>query len=120
MHIVAYCTNSTQNIGNMTVEEFKEFVKSGRPIDTPEAIEVLNSQNDEARKITAKLNSSYHTLDEIRAILSELFGYKVPDNFRVFPPFYTDFGRNIHATMCLSTHAVSFKTKAAFGWVTVA
>ena len=80
----------------MTIEEFKKFVETGRPIDTPEAIEVLNRQNDEARKITARLNSSYHSLDEIRAILSELFGYKVPDSFRVFPPFYTDFGRNIH------------------------
>lgn len=35
-------------------------------------------------------------MEEIREILSELFGYKVPDSFRVFPPFYTDFGRNIH------------------------
>lgn len=80
----------------MKIEEFIEFVKTGQPIDTPEAIEVLNSQNEEARKITSKLNNSYHTLEEIRDILSELFGYKVPDNLRVFPPFYTDFGRNIH------------------------
>ena len=47
----------------MTIEEFKEFVKSGRPIDTPEAIKVLNKQNDEARKITAKLNGSYHPME---------------------------------------------------------
>lgn len=79
----------------MTIEEFKEYVKSGRPIDTAETIDVLNIQNEEARKLTTKLNNSYHTLEEIREILSELFGYKVPDNFRVFPPFYTDFGRNI-------------------------
>lgn len=80
----------------MTIEEFKEFVKTGKPLDTPEAIEVLNSQNAEARKITARLNNSYHDMDEIREIMSELLGYKVPDDFRVFPPFYTDFGRNIH------------------------
>ena len=54
----------------MTVEEFKEFVKTGQPIDTPEAIEVLNRQNDEARKITSKLNNCYHPLQEIRDILS--------------------------------------------------
>ena len=80
----------------MTVEEFKEYVKTGKPLDTPEAIEVLNNQNEEARKITCRLNNSYHSMEEIREILSELFGYKVPDNFRVFPPFYTDFGKNIH------------------------
>ena len=27
---------------------------------------------------------------------SELFGYRVDGTFRIFPPFYTDFGRNIH------------------------
>lgn len=31
----------------------------------------------------------------MRAFLSELFGRPVPDSFRVFPPFYTDFGKNI-------------------------
>ena len=80
----------------MTIEEFKEFVKTGHPIDMLEAVEVLHRQNEEARKLTSKLNNGYHTLEEIRGILSELFGYKVPENFRVFPPFYTDFGRNIH------------------------
>ena len=80
----------------MTVEEFKEYVKTGQPLDTPEIFEVLNNQSDEARKITFKLNGSYHSMEEIRALISELFGYKVPETLRVFPPFYTDFGRNIH------------------------
>ena len=80
----------------MTIEEFKEFVKDGHPIDTPKAIEVLNRQNEEARKITFRLNNAYHNMDEIKELLSELFGYKVPESLRVFPPFYTDFGRNIH------------------------
>ena len=80
----------------MTIEEFKEYVKTGKPLDTPEIFEVLNRQSDEARKITFQLNGSYHPMAEIRELLSELFGYKVPENLRVFPPFYTDFGRNIH------------------------
>lgn len=80
----------------MTIEEFKEYVKSGKPLDTPEIIDVLNRQSDEARKITFKLNGSYHTMEEIRELISELFGYKVPATFRVFPPLYTDFGKNIH------------------------
>ena len=80
----------------MTIEEFKEYVKTGKPLDTPEIFEVLNRQSDEARKITFRLNGSYHSMDEIRELLSELFGYKVPETLRVFPPFYTDFGRNIH------------------------
>ena len=80
----------------MTIEAFKEYVKTGKPLDTPEIFELLNRQSDEARKFTFRLNGSYHSMHEIREMLSELFGYIVPDNLRVFPPFYTDFGRNIH------------------------
>ncbi|HAD57512.1 MAG TPA: acetyltransferase, partial [Alistipes sp.] len=36
-----------------------------------------------------------HTPDEVRGLLSELFGYEVPESLRLFPPFYTDFGGNI-------------------------
>lgn len=79
----------------MTIEEFKDFVKERKPLDSPECWRILNEANDEARKLTCKLNNSYHPMDEIREIMSELFGYKVPDSFRVFPPFYTDFGKNI-------------------------
>lgn len=79
----------------MTLEEFKEFVKLRKPLDTPECWRILNEANDDARKITCRLNNEYHTQDEIREIMSALFGYKVPDTFRVFPPFNTDFGKNI-------------------------
>lgn len=79
----------------MTIEEFKDYAATGKPFDTEELFEVLNRQNDEARKITCQLNGSYHTMDEIRHLMSELLGYTVPASLRVFPPFYTDFGRNI-------------------------
>ena len=79
----------------MTIEEFKEFVKGRKPLDSAECWRILNEENEKARKITCKLNNSYHSMEEIRDIISELFGYRVPDSFRVFPPFYTDFGKNI-------------------------
>lgn len=78
----------------MSIEDFKKFVELRLPLDTPECWRILNETNDEARKITCRLNNEYHTQDEIREIMSELFGYKVPDTFRVFPPFNTDFGKN--------------------------
>ncbi|MCH5237902.1 MAG: sugar O-acetyltransferase [Muribaculaceae bacterium] len=80
----------------MTIDEFKEYVKTGKPLASPEIFEVLNRQSDEARKITFRLNGAYHSMEEIRNLLSELFGYRVPDSLRVFPPFYSDFGRNIN------------------------
>ena len=80
----------------MTLEEFLEVANAGRPLDTEEIHRFMDEASNEARRLTFRLNSAYHTPDEVRALLSELFGYKVPDTFRVFPPFYTDFGRNIH------------------------
>ena len=55
----------------------------------------MNRMSDEARRITFELNNTYHTQDEVRALLSRLFGKPVDSSFRVFPPFYTDFGKNI-------------------------
>lgn len=49
----------------------------------------------EAIKITMEMNSSYHTPEELREIMERLIGKQVDDTFRLFPPFYTDFGKNI-------------------------
>lgn len=51
--------------------------------------------SNEAMRITCELNASYHTPDEIRVLFSELTGRLIPDSFFMFPPFYTDCGRNI-------------------------
>ena len=49
----------------------------------------------EAVRIGMELNGKYHTPEEIREIMGRLTGRKVDDSFRMFPPFYTDFGKNI-------------------------
>lgn len=79
----------------MTVEEFKEYVKERKPLDSEEIHLFMDKMSGEARRITFRLNAEYHEPEEVRALLSELFGYTVPATFRVFPPFYTDFGKNI-------------------------
>lgn len=48
----------------------------------------------EAIKITMTLNNQYHTPEEIIEIMSELTGKEIDSTFRMFPPFYTDFGKN--------------------------
>ena len=80
----------------MTLEEFKDFVKTGKPLDTEEIHQFMDKMGGEARKITFRLNSAYHTPEEIRDILSELFGKAVPGNqghlvraFRESCPFHT-------------------------------
>lgn len=61
-----------------------------------DAAEACNYYSREAQKITCELNYKYHEFDEIRELFSKLIGKKVDDEFRVFPPFHTDFGKNIH------------------------
>lgn len=54
-----------------------------------------NELFQEAVRIGMELNMQYHTPEEIREIMGRLIGKKVDDSFRMFPPFYTDFGKNI-------------------------
>lgn len=79
----------------MTANDFKEYVKTGQALNTEEIHRFMDEMSNEARRITFRLNSAYHTPEEIRELLSEQFGYEVPQSLRVFPPFYTDFGKHI-------------------------
>ena len=81
---------------DMTTQEFNaqlqrdNHIAAGSP-----AHEFMHKAADEARKTTALINGAYHTDEELRALMSRLVGYKVDDGFRLFPPVYTDFGKNI-------------------------
>ena len=79
----------------MTVSDFLEYVKKHPLLSTEEIQLFMNEMSDEARRITFEINTSYHTQDELRALFSKLLGKEVDPTFRVFPPFYTDFGKNI-------------------------
>ncbi len=50
----------------------------------------------EAQRVTAELNTGYHTAGQLRALFSRLTGEEADESFSLFPPFYTDFGKNIH------------------------
>ena len=50
----------------MTLDNFLEHVKEGRPLDTPEISRFMDEMSDEARRITFELNGSYHTQEELR------------------------------------------------------
>lgn len=58
----------------MELNVFLAHVAMRKPLDTPEIMELLNRMSDEARRITFELNGSYHTMEEIRALMSRLFG----------------------------------------------
>ena len=79
----------------MILNDFLQVIRTRGPLNTLEIHRFMDEMSNEARRITFELNGSYHTSDEVRALLSRLFGYKVDPTLRVFPPFYTDFGKNI-------------------------
>ena len=79
----------------MTIESFKAYVKARKALNTEDIHHFMDDMSNEARRIAFRLNTAYHVPDKVRELLSELFGYSVPQPLRVFPPFYTDFGKNI-------------------------
>lgn len=57
---------------------------------------LAQTMSQRALMIQAKLNGFYHEPEDVARIFSWLIGEKVPEGFCLFPPFYTDFGANIH------------------------
>lgn len=81
----------------MTTETFIEMMNSGEEILCgSEAHRYMGRLSQEAMKITARINSGYHEPEEIRELFSLLTCRKVDESFGMFPPFYTDCGKNIH------------------------
>ena len=79
----------------MTITEYKDYIASGQKVEAgSEAHLLMHWASSEAQKITVKLNNEFHEPKEIRSLLSELWGTDVPDSVGMFPPFYTDFGKN--------------------------
>lgn len=62
----------------------------------PEVSSYAKALYQEAIRITMEINTKYHAPEELRLLMSELIGQKVDDSFRLFPPFYSDFAKNIH------------------------
>lgn len=78
----------------MTAEEMIKRFRENAEIDNEKEL-TASDLFQEAIKITMEMNNSYHTPEELREIMSRLTGKKIDDTFRLFPPFYTDFGKNI-------------------------
>jgi len=81
----------------LKLEELLKIFNEGTALEMDEdAALACNYFSQEAQKITCEINYKYHDFDEIRELFSELIGEHVSDDFRLFPPFTTDFGKNIH------------------------
>lgn len=80
----------------MNLEQFLDVMNSGQTVKAnSEAHLFMHAASQEALRLTAELNGRYHTPEEILTIMEQLTGRPVDPSFRVFPPFYTDCGKNI-------------------------
>lgn len=76
--------------------EFKELMqKQTYIIANSKMHQHMHEASEQARKITTQINNIYHTQEELRNLFSELIVKNVDETFGLFPPFYTDYGRNI-------------------------
>lgn len=71
------------------IQEKKEIVAGSKEHQDMIAL------SQKAMKITTKLNSRYHSPRRIQKMISKITFKPVDSSFCLFPPFYTDFGKNI-------------------------
>jgi len=79
-----------------TFKDFSEYIKDGNVIIYRSDIyNYMNKTSGLAIEKTASLNTGYHSHEEICNILSDITGKEVDESVSLFPPFNTDFGKNI-------------------------
>ncbi|MBR3262460.1 MAG: sugar O-acetyltransferase [Lachnospiraceae bacterium] len=80
----------------MDLNELLQHFNQGDTVgEDPEVIELMRYYSRQAQKITMEINTKYHEPEELAELFSQLIGKPVGEMFGLFPPFYTDFGKNI-------------------------
>ena len=81
----------------MTNAEFiKAMNESAHTKCGGEAHRKMHQLSQEALRITSEINSTYHEPNELRRLMEQLIGQRLDERFGLFPPFFTDCGKNIH------------------------
>lgn len=81
----------------MDLNDFLKYMETQQVVNgDSEVCKLFHEYSQEALQITMELNNKYHTPEEIVKIFSKLTSKEVDKSFRMFPPFYTDCGKNIN------------------------
>ena len=71
-----------------------ERMRSGKRITETDAdFPRLCEEVEKTRQLVGELNTGYHSPDEVRALLERIWGQPLDHSVRMFPPFYTAFGK---------------------------
>lgn len=80
----------------MELNDFLMHMDNGKEVIAgSEAHRCMCRLSQEAIRLTTELNNNYHTGEEIVSLMSKITGQQVDDSFSLFPPFYTDCGKNL-------------------------
>lgn len=81
----------------MELKEFLDLVaRQELLVAGSDAHQFMHAAASRALEITTRLNASGGDPDQTRALLGELIGQQLPESVALFPPFHSEFGRNIH------------------------
>lgn len=81
----------------MTPQEYNDYIAiHGTVIADSQEHQFMHAASQEAIRITTEINNSYHTPEELRGLLSELTGSEIDNSVGLFPPVYSDYGKNLH------------------------
>lgn len=71
-----------------------ERMRSGNRIsETASDFPRLCEEIEHTKRLVGELNTGYHSPDEVRALLERIWGQSLDASVRMFPPFYTAFGK---------------------------
>lgn len=80
----------------MELQDFLDHVNRGAVIQGgSEQHQFMFGAAQQALRIVAEINTGYRTPEEVRALLTRLTGRAVHESVTVFPPFYSEFGKNL-------------------------
>lgn len=80
----------------MDLNEFLTYLNSGKEVTAKSDIHIyMTYLAEEARKLSYELNNKYNPPEKVQELFFNLINKPIDKTFRLFPPFYTDCGKNI-------------------------
>lgn len=81
----------------MNLDDYLAHVNRGELIPAGSDLhEFMHGASQEAFRITARINTGYQDAAQVRALVSELTGEQLDETTTIFPPIYSEFGKNLH------------------------
>jgi acetyltransferase-like isoleucine patch superfamily enzyme len=83
-------------VTTVRLQDFLDHVNRSMPITAgSDHHRFMHHSAQEALKVVDQINSSYRTPEEVRVLSSDLTGKPIDESVEVFPPFYSEFGKNL-------------------------